>query len=56
MATGLLHSPLIQYEYKWSEGFIGSGDDAEPPKMTTVENALKHCDEMPTCRSITYAG
>ena len=55
-ATGLLHSPLIQYEYKWSEGFIGSGDDAEPPKMTTVENALKHCDEMPSCRSITYAG
>lgn len=46
----------IAYDYTWSEGFIGSGGDVEPPAKTTVDKALKHCDALPTCRGITYKG
>ena len=44
------------YTYAWSEGFIGSGGDVQPPQVMSLTAALALCNELPACRGITYKG
>ena len=47
---------MVAWTYTWAEGFIGSGGDVAPPVITTLKEALAHCDALARCRGITYAG
>ena len=44
------------YTHAWSEGFIGSGGDVQPPQVMALTAALALCNEIPACRGITYKG
>lgn len=48
--------PALKYSYKWQDGFLGAGDDVQPPAIATLREALARCDALARCRGITYEG
>ena len=56
VARTSMHSPLVQYQYEWQQGFVGAGDDVAPPRTMTIAAALAACDAAVRCRSVTHVG